>query len=273
MTTNSTAEIQEVSKAVKTLATHVLTLAKRVYAKDDDQMPYMDDDDEKKSKMSKTHEEGHDDDDDEDMKMSKRRNKMGDHDDDYDDMEDRKARKRSKMGDHDYDDDDDMSKRHSRKAEGNGGQDYESDSHQSAKVKTNKGFADSAEDRKDEEDASFGEAAGVDEKTGNEPLDPAKNPKSAPFADDRNDETFNVNAMMKQITKLASMVEKMEGSGAQTIVKSMVPGNGDRHDGREVGSGMVVTRDMQEQAKGRTYQELNRLREEMGDLPRHGFLS
>ncbi len=228
MTTNSTAEIQKVSKAVQTLATHVLTLAKRVYAKDDDQMPYMDDDDEKKSKMSKTHEEGHDDDDAYMDSMKGKKSKMGDHDDD------------------DYEGDDMKAKKNKQR---------------------NKGFADSAEDAKDEEDAKFGDPAQSDV-DGNEPMDP----KVKTFDDaGREDETLG--KMVKQIADLSAMVEKMSGSGAQTIVKSMVPGAGDRHDGREVGSDMVVTRQMQEDAKGRTYQELNRLREAVGDIPRHGFLS
>ncbi len=228
MTTNSTAEIQEVSKAVQNLATHVLTLAKRVYAKDDDQMPYMeDDDDEKKSKMSKTHD--------------------GDDDDYMDSHEEMKTKKRSKMGDHDDDD-------------------YMDDDMKAKKSKRSKGFADSAEDAKDEEDNKFGDAPDSDV-DGNEPMDP----KVKTFDDaGREDETLG--KMVKQIADLSAMVEKMSGSGAQTIVKSMVPGGGERHDGREGGDGMVVTREMQEQAKGRTYQELNRLRENLGDLPRHGFL-
>ncbi len=237
------AEIQEVQKSVADLAGHVMTIAKRVYAKDDkdyddDEMPYMDDD--KKSKS--------------------RRMKMDEDDDDKDYMDKHKKSKSRRMKmDEDEDDEEYM------------------DKHKKSKSRsTRKGYDDAAEDRKDEEDASFGETPDSDSK-GNEALDPEDAPKSPPFSGDREDETFNVNAMVKSMTELTEAINKMGATtesddGSQTLVKSMVPEGTARGNGRDAGEGELVTRDMQKEAIGRTYKDLNRLREEVGDLPRNGFL-
>ena len=132
---------------------------------------------------------------------------------------------------------------------------------------TRKGYDDSAEVASDEEDAKFGDPAQGDVPA-NEPSPAGEGAGDAPFTGNREDETFNVHAMQKAIADLQKAVG---GSPAQTIVNSKVPASGQVNKGRQPGAGEIVTREMQEAAKGRSYKELNRLREEIGDLPKHGI--
>ena len=148
--------------------------------------------------------------------------------------------------------------------------------------KTAKGFADSAKDAKNEEDTPFDQKADSDV-DGNETVDPGKattqSSGSAPGAGagvatlpgmDRGDETFNVSAAMAQVQKTMGQIEvALAGEGTQ-LAKAVVPGVVRSGDRNQAGEGL--TREMEIEVKGRTYKEINALRQELGDLPRFGFM-
>ena len=142
-------------------------------------------------------------------------------------------------------------------------------------ARRSKGYANSAKDAASEEDAPFDEGPDADIK-GNEEIDPAGAVKDPLFgAGDRADETFNVRAAVQgiqaQLDSLVKALNAQPAPGARTIVKAVVPAIAAKAKGREAGAGEVLTREMQEQAKKASFTQLNRLREQVGDLPRFGF--
>ena len=136
-----------------------------------------------------------------------------------------------------------------------------------------KGFADAAEEASSEEDSKWDEK---DSKIDGNEAQPAGDQTG-----NEDDETFGpggmaYSAMLKQIADIGKVVNGIaQKAGAEQIVlaKGIVPGQGavDPRGGPGQGGGVTVTREMQEQAKGRSYRDLNRLREEVGDLPRNIF--
>ena len=126
-----------------------------------------------------------------------------------------------------------------------------------------KGYAGRAKPTADEEDAPFGEQQ--DNVEGNE-----ESP-AGEMGGDREDETFNMkfSALKDEIKALR---KALTDSGI-TVAKAVVPHPGAVTRKRALageGEG-VITRDTQEQVKKRSFRDINRLREDMGDLPRHGI--
>ncbi len=143
------------------------------------------------------------------------------------------------------------------------------------KSRMRKGFRNAAQVKSDEHDAPFGDKDSSVE--GNEPQ-PAGDQGGTP-----EDETFGpggtahrayaqgtYKALAKQVATLTKQLEALSSEG-QVIAKAVVPAvtaNGSREQEGQV----ILTRDMQEQAKKQSYKQLNALREEVGDLPRHGLI-
>ena len=133
-----------------------------------------------------------------------------------------------------------------------------------------KGYADAAQENADEHDAPFGEKDGD--------LDGNEAQPAGDMNGDREDETFGpggmaYSAMLKQLNTLTATVQKLqsEGGEGQVIAQVDVPTIGRISKGTPSDTNpQMLTRDMQEQAKGLTYLQLNRIREEMGDLPKIG---
>lgn len=133
-----------------------------------------------------------------------------------------------------------------------------------------KGFDDVADVKSDEHDAPFDEKDGSVE--GNEPQ------PAGDQGGDREDESFGPGGeasraygggtykqLMTQISKLTKQVEGI--SNGTVIAKAVVPALGDT-----TVPGQVVTREVQEQVKNMPYKQINRFREEIGDLPKHGII-
>ena len=128
------------------------------------------------------------------------------------------------------------------------------------KRKANKGYAATAKINADEEDAPFDEGPDGDVK-GNE-ASPA-----GEQGGEREDETFNVKFMRdltSELKRFNKNMEKRQQSGVKS--KAIVPGLSIKK-GRETQADNMITRDMEEQAKGRTWSELADLRVTTGDLP------
>ena len=136
-----------------------------------------------------------------------------------------------------------------------------------------KGYDATATERKNEEDAPFGEAAKVDDAGANEPTDPAEAVKKPPFTGNREDETLG--GVAKAVRDLTAKMDAFTkaGEGSQTLVKAAAPPVVTRSTGRDPQEDQpILTRDMQKEATTRSFKEINRLRERVGDLPKHGFL-
>ena len=121
-----------------------------------------------------------------------------------------------------------------------------------------KGYNNAAMPTASEEDSPFGEQQ--DSIEGNQGS-PAGN-----MVGDREDETFNV-SFQSMLNEVRGIRAALQANGI--TVKGPVPGLGKIQKGRE--GNPVIDRDFQVIAKSRTYQELNSLREQVGDLPRHFF--
>lgn len=130
------------------------------------------------------------------------------------------------------------------------------------KASRNKGYANVAQQRVDEEDSPFDEQQ--DNAEGNEPSPAGK------MGGNRDDETFNVSfsALMSEISSLKKAVE----SSGITVAKSVVPSPRSGTRGRTSGPAEpIMDREMQSEVKSRSYREINQLREQIGELPRHAF--
>ncbi len=142
-------------------------------------------------------------------------------------------------------------------------------------MRARKGFAHEAEAKTDEHDAPFGDKDST--------LDGNENSPAGDQGGEREDESFgpggnslraNANGvykMRKEIARLTKQVQDMASDG-QVISKAIVPARpaGPAEQAQE---GQVqLTRDMQEQVKGRSYREINKFRESVGDLPKHGII-
>ncbi len=133
-----------------------------------------------------------------------------------------------------------------------------------------KGYADAAQENADEHDAPFGEKD-TDLGGGNE----ATNQAAGEQGGDSDDETFGpggvaFRAMKKEMADLKAILSRIDGG--QVIAKADAPAIGRIAKGqvRDDGQTPTVTRDMQEQAKNLSYRDLNRIREDMGDIPQFG---
>jgi hypothetical protein len=133
-----------------------------------------------------------------------------------------------------------------------------------------KGFADSADDASSEEDAKFGDKDS--DIGGNEPSPQGEQ------GGDKEDETFGPGGMAysamlkaanKQIGQLGKVVAEMQANKPQVIAKGVVPGQG--VDPRRGGQPVKMTRELEEQVKGLTFKEINRMRTAVGDLNQHVF--
>ncbi len=140
-------------------------------------------------------------------------------------------------------------------------------------AKLKKGFDDVAEVKADEHDAPFGDKDG--DVPGNEPQ------PAGDQGGDREDESFGPGGeasrsyaqgtykqLSRQVAKLTKQVA--EATQGKVIAKSLVPpipGDNARQD-----SSQGVTREVQEQVKGMSYKAINKFREDIGDLPRHGII-
>ena len=125
-----------------------------------------------------------------------------------------------------------------------------------AQPSRNKGYNNVAVQTADEEDAPFGEQQ--DSLEGNDPS-PAGN-----MDGDREDETFNV-SFATVVNEVRGMKAALAANGI--TVKSVTPGVNGFRKGRDQGD--VLVRDVEIMAKTRSWKELNALREQVGDLPRH----
>ena len=130
--------------------------------------------------------------------------------------------------------------------------------------KIGKGFADRSLKTADEEDSPFDEQQ--NDVKGNEPQ-----PAGA-MGGDRTDETFNANfaAIMDEVNSLKKTIE----DSGLTVTRAVTPPPGTIRKGRESTSedtSGIVTRDVESEVKKRSWREINSLREEVGDLPRHAF--
>lgn len=128
-----------------------------------------------------------------------------------------------------------------------------------------KGYAGTAQSASDEEDAKF------DEKDSD-----IKGNEASPAGEqggNREDESFGPGGMAYKsikadISKLTNTVNKLaQAVGGEVVASSVVPGVTDRNKVDKAQP--TLTREMQEQAKQRSFRDLNRLREEVGDLPRN----
>ena len=137
-----------------------------------------------------------------------------------------------------------------------------------------KGYADVAQDRATEEDTPFGEKdADLD---GNEPQ------SAGDQGGQRDDETFGVGGLAprdlsgvdatKMIAKLQARIQKLERAnepaGLAVAARAQVPGTGSTATAGRGGSQVTLTRDLQAKAKGLSYRQINKMREDVGDLPR-----
>jgi hypothetical protein len=124
-----------------------------------------------------------------------------------------------------------------------------------------KGYAASAKVNADEHDAPFEDKdSGM---SGNE-ASPAGDQGGA-----REDETFgkpSYKMLAKQVARLTNQVNAMNGT---VIAKAVVPAVPAKD---ATATNATITRDVQEQAKSLSYKQLNKFREEVGDLPRHGII-
>ena len=132
------------------------------------------------------------------------------------------------------------------------------------KRRTNKGYAGVAQVRSDEEDSPFGEQQ--DNLEGNEPS------PSGEMSGDRSDETFNMNFMRDLRKQVVSLRKELRGN--MKVAKSTTPAPGRISKGRDAADANdgFMTREIQTEVKGRTYAEINALREQVGDLPRNAFV-
>lgn len=140
-----------------------------------------------------------------------------------------------------------------------------------------KGFDNSATSASDEEDAKFGEADS--NVPGNEPQPSGDNDG------DSENESFGPGGEASRpagaasgtykgnsISRIAQLEKQVaELSGGQVIAKAIVPGATGSDARNPNGNTGQFTREMQEEAKGRSFRDLNRLREEVGDLPKNLF--
>ena len=137
--------------------------------------------------------------------------------------------------------------------------------------KAKKGFADAAEEASSEEDSKWDEKDAKIE--GNEPS------PAGDQAGTEEDETFgpggmSYSAMLKSIGDISKVVEGIaqKVNGEQVVLsKGIVPGSGPDNRYGAQNQGGVVTREMQVEAKSRSWKDLNRLRMDVGDLPRNVF--
>jgi hypothetical protein len=122
-----------------------------------------------------------------------------------------------------------------------------------------KGYNNAARQKRDEEDAPFDEQQSSIK--GNE-ASPAGRMDGG-----REDETFNASFM--QVTKELKTIREALGSAGITVARSVVPPVGTVSKGRNAEP--VMTRDLEAEVKTRSWKELNKLREDVGDLPRNAF--
>ena len=159
------------------------------------------------------------------------------HDDDDEDVADME-----KMGhDDDEDDDKDMDKAVAKRRP-------------QRKARTRKGYADTAMVAANEEDSPFDEQQ--NDIDGNE-VQPAGD-----MGGDREDETFNVKFSRNEILGLKKLVASQS---AGKVAKAFVPNPGNVNKGRNIQvNEESMTRDMQEAAIGKSWQELNAARYTFG---------
>ncbi len=136
-----------------------------------------------------------------------------------------------------------------------------------------KGFAHAAQAKNDEHDAPFGDKDSTLE--GNE-----KSP-AGDQGGEREDESFgpggnslraNANGVYKMRQEIASLNKRLESLTGEGVVvsKAVVPAR-PAADGEQLGQ-VTLTREMQEQTKAMSYKAINKLREQVGDLPAHGII-
>ena len=129
----------------------------------------------------------------------------------------------------------------------------------SRRRKVHKGYANTSRRRSSEEDSPFGEQQS--DMRGLAPVD------DWGVGGERDEETFNMKfaRMNKQVTQLQKELSAVRKA------KAITPPIGDVQKSRRIGGGGgVITREVQEQVKSRSWAELNHLRTMSGDLPSHG---
>lgn len=124
-----------------------------------------------------------------------------------------------------------------------------------------RGYAGTAKTRSSEEDSPFGDTDST--VAGNEPQ------PAGDMGGDREDETFNAKFMAVQadLRDLRGRYNQMQRA------KAISPPVGDMRKSQRIGGGgspQGVTRQMQVEAKSRSWAELNQLRTATGDLPSFG---
>lgn len=131
-----------------------------------------------------------------------------------------------------------------------------------------KGFSNVAQRTANEEDSPFGEQQ--DDLAGN-----AASP-AGEQGGGREDETFNAKFARDILKSLRPMIRKEVAAATGrkvTKARAITPPMGAIRKGREQSNEGVVTRDVEEQVKSRSFREINQLREQMGDLPKNGITS
>ena len=133
-----------------------------------------------------------------------------------------------------------------------------------------KGYANTAQQTANEEDAPFGEQQ--NNVRGNEPS------PAGEMGGGREDETFNVSfaSYLADMRFITAELQKSGGRRTQPVqglqtTQSPVPGLAPISKGRG-GTEFVMTPEMEVQVKSRSYRQINALREQTGNLPRHALI-
>lgn len=129
---------------------------------------------------------------------------------------------------------------------------------------TQKGYAGEADVNTDEHDSPFGEK--------DADLDGNEDSPAGEQGGDSEDETFGPGGMAYSkaiLSELKKLTRQMSGQDeGQVISKASVPSGSGRQRNQPEG---IITREQQEEAKKRSFRDLNRLREQTGDLQRNLF--